>query len=701
MNNVNNNLSIGGLFSLIAFLTLIATGFEFLILTSNEELSKPETLFKTDSLNKSKEDVKEEVSSKTNNKTKEIKKTSAKKTESKSTLTKWSYKAFPFFMKYGWIVRLIFVISYLLALGYTQGSKLENLPFPLIMFGLVVLFGGASSLFLFYKSYPKENLMVLKFPEYVFYISLSATLGGGWLVRGFFGSFFTTSIDTGKTRIPVRVEDAPMKEMARVVVGVDEKGNVIKEERNVAISVKTEHGYVNILNPFRGIGIWGGAGAGKSFSLINPIIKITIARGWAGAVYDYNYPALADEIHKAFHYYDPYKQHKTKFYILNFKDIKTSHRCNPLKPKLLKKVEYAEMYATTILENMAKNPTDENYFDLAKAALLKSIIWFLKTEHPQYCTIPHVISMATYSDSYHMISALTHNELCADFVSDAINAVKGGAAEQLAGVLGSLSTQAQKLISPQNYWLLTGDDFDLDINDPKNPKWVCVGSDSTIGKTLSPVIALIFNVAINLMNQPNKFPSAVILDEAPTINIPDIDNLPNTARKYHVCTVYAGQDISQMISRMGKDGKDKLIASLAFQFWGQTGNLDTAKVVVEMLGKEDVTKESSSTSTSRSDGKTNTSKSKSFSPHKEDIITSQQVQSLPKGTFVIKTTEGFYVDKIIVPDDNLHFPIKPFCFEEENEEELDKKMMQSYYKVKSDVDMIIKKYSNKFSKYQK
>lgn len=64
-----------------------------------------------------------------------------------------------------------------------------------------------------------------------------------------------------------------------------------------------------------------------------------------------------------------------------------------------------------------------------------------------------------------------------NYLSPFMDAWQGGAQDQLQGQIASAKIPLSRMISPQLYWVMTGDDFSLDINNPKEPKILCVGNN--------------------------------------------------------------------------------------------------------------------------------------------------------------------------------------------------------------------------------
>jgi type IV secretory pathway TraG/TraD family ATPase VirD4 len=182
-----------------------------------------------------------------------------------------------------------------------------------------------------------------------------------------------------------------------------------------------------------------------------------------------------------------------------------------------------------------------------------------KEEHPEICTLPHIVNFIQ-SDTTQVLETLRKNDLSARLISSILTAHDRKAEGQLAGVVGTLQIALNKINIPEAAYILTGDDFSLDLNDPADPKMLIVGNSPQMKETYSPLISLICTVALKMMNADNKCPSVVLLDEAPTLYIPNLEDVPATGRSRKISVVYMAQDFSQMTDKYGKEKKDILVS---------------------------------------------------------------------------------------------------------------------------------------------
>jgi type IV secretory pathway TraG/TraD family ATPase VirD4 len=343
-----------------------------------------------------------------------------------------------------------------------------------------------------------------------------------------------------------------------------------------------------INNPFRGVLIIGGAGSGKTHTFIKNIIENAIYKGFSGIIYDYKYPSLTKMAYNIGKSYPL----QVKQYIVNFENHQQSHRVNPLHPKYLQNVAFAEEYATTIVNNlMPETIKKPDFWSRSAIALLQSSIWYFKEHHPEHCNLPSIVAFIQQPPKV-FLNLLREDDLCAQLVSSILTAFDNNAEGQLSGTVGTLQIALNKINTPEIAYLLSGNDFDLDLNNPNEPKLLCLGNSPQMQETYGPIISLICTVALKMMNQDGKHPSLVLLDEAPTLYIPKLETVPATGRERKISVIYVAQDISQIVDRYGKEKKDTIISNLANQFWGRVSHHETAEYISKLFGKEEVIRRS-------------------------------------------------------------------------------------------------------------
>ena len=289
---------------------------------------------------------------------------------------------------------------------------------------------------------------------------------------------------------------------------------------------KWNNGWINVVNPFRATIVLGTPGSGKSYAVVNNFLKQQIEKGFALYCYDFKYPDLSTIVYNHLEKHkDKYKV-KPKFYVINFDDPMRSHRCNPIHPDFMTDIADAYESAYTILLNLNKTWIQKqgDFFVESPIILLAAIVWFLKIyENGKYCTFPHAIEFLnrSYEDIFPILTSYRELE---NYLSPFMDAWKGGAQDQLQGQIASAKIPLSRMISPQLYWVMTGNDFTLDINNPEHPKILCVGNNPDRQNIYGAALGLYNSRIVKLINKKGMLKSGVVIDELPTIYLYEYRN---------------------------------------------------------------------------------------------------------------------------------------------------------------------------------
>ena len=393
-------------------------------------------------------------------------------------------------------------------------------------------------------------------------------------------------------------------------------------------------GWINIVNPFRASMVLGTPGSGKSFAIVNNYIKQQIEKGFAMYIYDYKFPDLSEIAYNhLLTHLDTYEV-KPQFFVINFDDPRRSHRCNPINPAFMTDISDAYESAYTIMLNLNRTWIQKqgDFFVESPIILLAAIIWFLKIyQGGKYCTFPHAIEFLNrpYAQIFPILTA--YDEL-ANYLSPFMDAWEGGAQDQLQGQIASAKIPLSRMISPALYWVMTGDDFSLDINNPREPKVLVVGNNPDRQNIYSAALGLYNSRIVKLINKKKQLKSSVIIDELPTIYFRGLDNLIATARSNKVAVCLGFQDFSQLTRDYG-DKESKVIQNTVGNvFSGQVVG-ETAKTLSERFGK--VLQQRQSMTINRND------KSTSISTQLDSLIPASKISNLTQGMFVGAVSDNF------------------------------------------------------------
>lgn len=457
-------------------------------------------------------------------------------------------------------------------------------------------------------------------------------------------------------------------------------------------------GWINIVNPFRATIVLGTPGSGKSFAVVNSYIKQQISKGFSVYIYDYKFDDLSIiAYNELLNNLDKYKV-KPEFYVINFDDPRRSHRCNPINPKFMADISDAYESAYTIMLNLNKTWIQKqgDFFVESPIILLAAIIWYLRIYRDgKYCTFPHAIEFLNkpYADIF---TILTSYPALENYLSPFMDAWQGGAQDQLQGQIASAKIPLSRMISPQLYWVMTGDDFTLDLNNPKHPKILCVGNNPDRQNIYSAALGLYNSRIVKLVNKKGQLKSSIIIDELPTIYFRGIDNLIATARSNKVAVCLGFQDFSQLARDYG-DKEAKVIQNTVGNIFSGQVVGETAKNLSERFGK--ILQQRQSLSINRQDTST------SINTQMDSLIPASKIANLSQGTFVGSVADNFgeeieqkiFHARIIVDTEKVAAETKAYkkipvineFKDNESNDIMQQQIERNYTRIKADVVQII------------
>ena len=462
---------------------------------------------------------------------------------------------------------------------------------------------------------------------------------------------------------------------------------------------KWQRGWINVVNPFRATIVLGTPGSGKSFAVVNNYIKQQIEKGYSMYIYDFKFSDLSTIAYNhMMNHQNGYKV-KPQFYVINFDDPRRSHRCNPIHPDFMSDISDAYESAYTIMLNLNKTWVQKqgDFFVESPIILFAAIIWYLRIyKNGKYCTFPHAIELLNrrYEDVFPILTSYPELE---NYLSPFMDAWQGGAMEQLAGQIASAKIPLSRMISPQLYWVMSASEFTLDINNPEEPKILCVGNNPDRQNIYGAALGLYNSRIVKLINKKGQLKSSVIIDELPTIYFKGLDNLIATARSNKVAVCLGFQDFSQLVRDYGDKEAKVVINTVGNIFSGQVVG-ETAKTLSERFGK--VLQKRQSISINRQDVST------SINTQMDSLIPPSKISGLTQGMFVGSVSDNFterieqkiFHAEIVVETDKVkreesHYQPIPIIndFKDADGNDCMKQAIQdNYNQIKEDVKLIVK-----------
>ncbi|MBN8673433.1 MAG: YWFCY domain-containing protein [Chitinophagales bacterium] len=453
---------------------------------------------------------------------------------------------------------------------------------------------------------------------------------------------------------------------------------------------KIRKSWINIINPFRGLLVIGSPGAGKSWFVIQHVVKQHIEKGFAMFVYDFKYDDLSRIVYNWLQQNKHNYSVKPSFYVINFDNLSVSHRCNPLDPNSMNDITDATESARTILLGLNREWINKqgDFFVESPINFVTAVIWFLrKYADGKYCTLPHVIELmqAEYDELFPVLNTQPEIEV---LVNPFITAYQNDAMEQLEGQVASAKIGMARLAAPQLYWVLSGNDFTLDINNPKHPKIVCVGNNPEKQQIYGAVLSLYVSRLVRQVNKKGMQKCSLVFDEFPTIYFNNIDSLIATARSNKVATTLAMQDFSQLKKDYGREQADVIVNITGNIISGQVMG-ETSKLLSERFGK--IMQDRQSVSINRTD--TSISHSKQL----DAAIPSSKIAALSSGEFVGMVADDplekiklkMFHSEIINDHEKLNAEVSNYRDIPAVSNVTQQQVLDNYYQVKMDIKRLI------------
>ena len=266
------------------------------------------------------------------------------------------------------------------------------------------------------------------------------------------------------------------------------------------------------------------------------------------------------------------------------------------------------------------------------------------------------------------------------------------------GQIASAKIPLSRMISPQLYWVMSGDDFTLDINNPDDPKILCVGNNPDRQNIYGAALGLYNSRIVKLINKKGQLKSGIIIDELPTIYFKGLDNLIATARSNKVAVLLCFQDFSQLKRDYGDKEAAVVMNTVGNIFSGQVVG-ETAKTLSERFGK--VLQKRQSMTLSRSD------KSTSISTQLDSLIPASKISTLTQGMFVGAVADNFderieqkiFHAEIVIDREKLagetasYVPIPEISSfrDADGVDRMEEIIRRNYAQIKEDVTQIIKR----------
>ena len=323
----------------------------------------------------------------------------------------------------------------------------------------------------------------------------------------------------------------------------------------------------------RGIAIFGSAGSGKTESGFVPILKHAGERNIPCLCYDYK----NGEITEIAHYF--FQNSNVKQTTIIPHSPMFSDRVNPFLPKYIPTEQHLRQQTKLIFANLRKvdnvKDSGSSFFDKIPEPTLAAVIWRLKVDFPEMCTLPHAVALCLVKTPTEIVDFISKNPYSRAIGSPLVDSLISE--NQVAGVKASLSLPLTDLALPTIFWVMSANDVDLDINNPENPTFLSIVNDPRLERINAPFISVIISTAINSMQIRNRPASFLLFDEGTTFYIDGISKIPATMRSYNIATVFSTQDRALAKENYGDVITSSLLANLSYQMIGKANDPDSVR----------------------------------------------------------------------------------------------------------------------------
>ena len=556
-----------------------------------------------------------------------------------------------------------------------------------------ILLLALTGFFLLFGNDPLRSLpagLEVRFWSYVL------TLLGGYLALLTAGVWVRRLLHTTLARDPFNEDNESFEQEARLL------------ENEYSVNLPTRYyyrgewrpGMINVINPFRATMVLGTPGSGKSYAVVNSYIRQQIEKGFAMYIYDFKFDDLSLLAYNhLLRHLDAYPT-RPRFCVINFDDPRRSNRCNPIAPEFMTDISDAYESAYTIMLNLNKTWIQKqgDFFVDSPIILLAAIIWYLKIyDGGRCCTFPHAVEFLNqpYEKIFPVLTSYPELE---NYLSPFMDAWRGNAQDQLQGQIASAKIPLSRMISPQLYWVMTGNDFSLDINNPASPKILCVGNNPDRQNIYSAALGLYNSRIVRLINKKGRLKSSIIIDELPTIYFRGLDNLIATARSNRVAVCLGFQDFSQLERDYGDKEAKVIFNTVGNIFSGQVVG-DTARTLSDRFGKIVQLRESQSVSNENITHSTNT--------QLDALIPPSKISNLTQGMFVGSVADNvdqplpqkifharIELDSAAIQAEERRFvPIPQISsfLDEEGTDRMEEIIRENYYRIKEEVVQIVER----------
>lgn len=395
----------------------------------------------------------------------------------------------------------------------------------------------------------------------------------------------------------------------------------------------------------RGVIVCGSTGSGKTYSLINPIIRSSIDQGFTTVLYDLKYSSLKGSTDKSLGQSSKIAGYAIergyKVYVLapSFPESSSVNLLDFLKDETDSAM--ARQLAIALNKNLKLSSGDKDssgFFANAGDLLTQGIFQLAKgTKYPDILMCFAILSL---NNLISRIQTANLNLWTKTSFSQFLSVAQSP--ETAASIIGTALGLFTRFIIPEILTNFCTTNLPLDL---KGRELVIFGTDDEKRDVVSPLIASVLHLLVTRnLAQTRTTPLILSLDELPTIYLPSLPSWLNQKRENGLVAILGLQNLSQLEESYGKEIAETIFTGCVTKVFFNAGSNTAAERYSKYLGEEEVTNKRSSRSTGKG-----VSINHSVEISKRPLFEASQFNTLPEGKCVIINPSFKSLDEAALP----------------------------------------------------
>ncbi|OKH33113.1 transfer complex protein TrsK [Calothrix sp. HK-06] len=355
----------------------------------------------------------------------------------------------------------------------------------------------------------------------------------------------------------------------------------------------------------RGVAVIGAAGSGKTFSVIDPLIRSAFDQGFPMCLYDFKFPAQT----KRAVAYAMKRGYTVRVFAPGFP---LSETCNPLDLLADEEDAIAAGQLTQVISrnfDRGGNASSDKFFEEAGDSLVEGILLVTKaiktlTGEEKYCDLMMAQAILSLPNLPARLEAASIEKLKVWTSRPLSQLISVKDSEKTAAsIIGTAQRMFQRFLKRDYVGAFCGKTtLPLDLD---GKQLIVFGLDRNNRDIVGPLLAAILHMIVtrNVSRTiPRLDPLVVALDELPTLYLPALVNWLNENREDGFVGILGYQNIAQLEKVYGKELARAILGGTATKFIFNPQDPESAKLFSDYLGEIEIKFSSKSRSTGKGGG---------------------------------------------------------------------------------------------------